>query len=60
METYPFFDPNQRNFNYSDVLNGDCNTKGGQNLQAITVYIYQKMFIVSCLFSFSLINTYKL
>ena len=47
MESYPFFDPNQRNFNYSDVLNGDGNTKGGQNLQAITLYIYQKMFIVS-------------
>jgi hypothetical protein len=46
METISSFDPNQRTLNFSEILNGDASTKGGQNLQAITVYIYQKMFVL--------------
>lgn len=37
---------NQRNSNTNDVLKGEA-ASGAQNIQALTLYIYQKQFIVA-------------
>lgn len=46
MELTSTYDTNQKDLNLAEILQGESSSKGSQNLQSITLYVYSTTFLV--------------